>query len=83
MENVQDHWYLIAGEHEVKAEQIEDFEQVDDVHRLMYTKHTAFKNHFTKAAYNYFKYSGKSRASKEAYNNRKDRYFFERCLEKE
>ena len=24
------HWYLVAGEHEVKAEQIEDFEMVDD-----------------------------------------------------
>ena len=24
------HWYLIGGEHEVKAEQIEDFEQVAD-----------------------------------------------------
>jgi len=24
------HWYLIGGEHQVKAEQIEDFEQVDD-----------------------------------------------------
>ena len=23
-------WYLIGGEHQVKAEQIEDFEQVDD-----------------------------------------------------
>lgn len=24
------HWYLVAGEHEVSAAQIEDFEQVDD-----------------------------------------------------
>ena len=24
------HWYLIAGEHEVSAAQIEDFEMVDD-----------------------------------------------------
>ena len=24
------HWYLIGGEHQVKAEQIEDFEQIDD-----------------------------------------------------
>lgn len=24
------HWYLVAGEHEVSAGQIEDFEKVDD-----------------------------------------------------
>ncbi|AMO43161.1 hypothetical protein R1080702_152 [Cyanophage S-RIM32] len=24
------HWYLVAGEHEVSAAQIEDFEMVDD-----------------------------------------------------
>ena len=48
----------------------------------VYKTYLAFKNHFTKVSYNYFKYSGKSRASKEAYNNRKDRYFFERMSRK-
>jgi hypothetical protein len=48
----------------------------------VYKTYLAFKNHFTKVSYNYFKYSGKSRASVEAYNNRKDRYFFERMSRK-
>ena len=48
----------------------------------VYKTYLAFKNHFTKQSYNYFKYSGKSRASVQAYNNRKDRYFFERMSRK-
>lgn len=48
----------------------------------VYRTYLAFKNHFTKVSYSYFKYSGKSRASVEAYNNRKDRYFFERMSRK-
>ena len=48
----------------------------------VYKTYLAFKNHFTKQSYNYFKYSGKSKASVEAYNNRKDRYFFERMSRK-
>lgn len=44
----------------------------------VYKTYLAFKNHFTKEAYDYFKYCGKSKASKEAFNKRKDRYFFER-----
>ena len=43
----------------------------------VYKTYLAFKNHFTKKSYNYFKYSGKSRASVQAYNKRKDRYFVE------
>jgi len=48
----------------------------------VYKTYLAFKNHFTKQSYNYFKYSGKSKASVQAYNNRKDRYFFERMSRK-
>jgi hypothetical protein len=48
----------------------------------VYKTYLAFKNHFTKASYNYFKYSGKSRCSGAAYNKRKDRYFFERMSRK-
>ena len=48
----------------------------------VYKTYLAFKNHFTKKSYNYFKYSGKSRASVQAYNKRKDRYFFERMSRK-
>lgn len=36
------------------------------------------KNHFTKSSYDYFKYCGKSRASVQSFNKRKDRYFFEK-----
>ena len=48
----------------------------------VYKTYLAFKNHFTKENYNYFKYSGKSRCSAAAYNKRKDRYFFERMSRK-
>jgi len=43
-----------------------------------YKTYLAFKNHFTKENYDYFKYCGRSRASKESFYKRKDRYFFER-----
>ena len=48
----------------------------------VYKTYLAFKNHFTKESYSYFKYSGKSKASTQAYNKRKDRYFFERMSRK-
>lgn len=43
-----------------------------------YKTYLAFKNHFTKENYDYFKYCGRSRASKESFYKRKDRFFFER-----
>ena len=43
----------------------------------VYKNYLAFKNHFTKEKYDYFKYGGRSRASEGAFNKRKDRYFFE------
>ncbi len=48
----------------------------------VYKTYLAFKNHFTKKNYDYFKYCGKSRASMTAFNKRKDRYFFERMSRK-
>ena len=48
----------------------------------VYQTYLAFKNHFTKDNYDYFKYCGKTKASKTAFNNRKDRYFFERMSRK-
>ena len=48
----------------------------------VYKTYLAFKNHFTKENYDYFQYCGKSRASKEAFHKRKDRYFFERMSRK-
>ena len=44
----------------------------------VYKTYLAFKNHFTKKNYDYFKYCGKSRASLDSFHKRKDRYFFER-----
>lgn len=44
----------------------------------VYKTYLAFKNHFTKKDYDYFKYCGKSRASLSSFHKRKDRYFFER-----
>lgn len=43
-----------------------------------YKTYLALKNHFTKPKYDYFKYGGKSRASIESFNKRKDKYWFER-----
>lgn len=44
----------------------------------VYCNYLAFKNHFTKENYDYFKYCGKSKASIDSFHKRKDRYFFER-----
>lgn len=43
-----------------------------------YKQYLAFKNHFSKLRYDYYKYSGKSNASIESFNKRKDKYFFEK-----
>lgn len=43
-----------------------------------YKTYIALKNHFSKLKYDYFKYAGKSRASIESFNKRKDRYWFEK-----
>lgn len=43
-----------------------------------YKQYLAFKNHFSKINYNYYKYSGKSKASIESFQKRKDKYFFEK-----
>ncbi|NBP03866.1 MAG: hypothetical protein EBU90_27975 [Proteobacteria bacterium] len=44
----------------------------------VYKTYLALKNHFSKSNYDYFKYAGKSRASVESFNKRKDKYWFER-----
>lgn len=43
-----------------------------------YKTYLALKQHFSKPSYDYFKYAGKSRASIESFNKRKDRYWFEK-----
>jgi hypothetical protein len=43
-----------------------------------YKQYLALKNHFSKDNYDYHKYVGKSRASVESFNKRKDKYWFEK-----
>jgi len=47
-----------------------------------YSKYVALKNHFTSDAYDYFKYSKKSRISSASLNKRSDKYFFFRLAKK-
>jgi len=48
----------------------------------VYERYLSIRMHFTSPEYNYFKYSGKIRTSKESFNKRKDRYFFEKLSRK-
>jgi hypothetical protein len=48
----------------------------------VYKMYVALKNHFTSTTYDYFKYGGKTRASVRSYEQRKDRYFFEKVSRK-
>lgn len=43
-----------------------------------YKIYLSIKNHFNKPSYDYFKYCGRSKASLDSFNKRKDKYFFER-----
>ena len=43
-----------------------------------YKCYLAMKNHFTKDNYDYIKYRGKTRATKQAFYKRKDRFWFEK-----
>jgi hypothetical protein len=43
-----------------------------------YKTYLALKNHFSKNNYDYHKYAGRSRASIESFNKRKDKYWFEK-----
>jgi len=43
-----------------------------------YKTYLAFKNHFSKESFDYFKYNGKTRATPESFYKRNDRYFFEK-----
>lgn len=48
----------------------------------VYKTYLSLKNHFTKENYDYFKYCGKSKASIESFNKRKDRYFLKELQER-
>ena len=47
-----------------------------------YKTYLSTKSHFTNRKYDFFKYGGKSRATIESFNKRKDRYFFEKSSRK-
>jgi hypothetical protein len=47
-----------------------------------YKMYVALKNHFSSNTYDYFKYGGKTRASLNNYESRKDKYFFEKLARK-
>ena len=47
-----------------------------------YKMYVALKNHFTSDTYDYFRYGGKTRASIKTYEQRKDKYFFEKLSRK-
>ena len=47
-----------------------------------YKQYLAYKNHFTRDKYDYFRYAGKSKAKLESFYKRKDRYFFEKTSRK-
>jgi hypothetical protein len=44
----------------------------------VYKTYLALKNHFSKPNYDYIKYAGKTRASLDAFNKRKDKYWYEK-----
>jgi hypothetical protein len=47
-----------------------------------YKEYLAFKQHFTREKYDYFRYAGKSKTSLQSFHKRKDRYFFEKMSRK-
>ena len=47
-----------------------------------YRCYLSLKNHFTKDLYDYIKYRGKTRATKQAFYKRKDRFWFEKFARK-
>ena len=47
-----------------------------------YLKYLAIKSHFTNEKYDYFKYKGKIKADTDSFNQRNDRFFFERIAKK-
>lgn len=47
-----------------------------------YQTYLSVKSHFTNRKYDFFKYGGKSRATVESFNKRRDKYFFEKLSRK-
>ena len=47
-----------------------------------YQSYLSMKSHFTNRKYDFFRYGGKSRATMASFNNRKDKYWFEKTSRK-
>ena len=47
-----------------------------------YALFLALKQHFTQANYDYFRYHGKTRANKESFIQRKDRFYYQKLSRK-
>lgn len=47
-----------------------------------YNHYLAIKSHFRKPKYDYFKYNGKTRASVDSFNKRRDRYWYDKMARK-
>lgn len=47
-----------------------------------YKTYVALKNHFTSKTYDYFKYNGRTRASKTTFEKRNDKYFFHKLAKR-
>ena len=47
-----------------------------------YRTYLAFKNHFTKDNFDYFKYGGKTNATTTSFNKERTNIFLKRCLVK-
>ena len=48
----------------------------------VYQHYLSLKNHFTNPKYDFFKYGAKTRSSLQAFNRRRDKYFFEKTSRK-
>lgn len=48
----------------------------------VYRNYLALKKHFSDVKYDYFRYNGKTRASIESFNKRKDKYWYEKTSRK-
>lgn len=47
-----------------------------------YVKYLAIKSHFSHGTYDYFTYRGRVKAKIDSYNNRRDKYYFEKLAKK-
>ena len=46
-----------------------------------YKTYVAIKNHFTSKTYDFFKYNGRTKASRSTFEKRNDKYFFSKLIQ--